>query len=493
MIHSVFILDAAGQVLIEKHYRAHAPRADTLSQWHRARAEALTSAPRPFLPTPRGVLMHLQRDGLVYLASVLSDVPPTVVTHFLSCLVDVLADFFGAAAVTEDVIKDNFVTVYQLLDEMLDHGHPLTIDSNNLKDLIAPPPSMFDRVLDTLGADSQKVPTVLTSPSVVPSPVPWRSAQVKYTQNEVFVDVIETVHATFSSSTRSLSHYAIHGAVNVNCRLSGTPHITMHMRATNCAPASLFEEDVALHHCVREPIFHEHKILSFIPPDGRFQLMSFVVRDTSACALPVDVQARFTVDNNPSPYHQNNNFDTQTFFLSVSIIPRFTALSPSSSPSTANTSTLSNVPSTGMMLTSVMNAANASVSSAASKGISSLYDNDAVMDQVSLRVPLADSVSDATLSANVGTVHFDTASSTVVWNVGVVSRGKVPVMQGNVSVRMRTERNIQQPIVLCSFRIPGHSVAGVTVDSLELGTSETYQYYKGLRCITKAGVYEVRP
>jgi len=38
----------------------------------------------------------------------------------------------------EDLIKDNFVIVYHLLDEM-DSGFPLTIKTNILNDIIAPP------------------------------------------------------------------------------------------------------------------------------------------------------------------------------------------------------------------------------------------------------------------------------------------------------------------------------------------------------------------
>lgn len=39
----------------------------------------------------------------------------------------------------EDLIKDNFVIVYHLLDEKMDSGFPLTIQTNILNDIIAPP------------------------------------------------------------------------------------------------------------------------------------------------------------------------------------------------------------------------------------------------------------------------------------------------------------------------------------------------------------------
>ena len=46
-------------------------------------------------------------------------------------------DYFGECS--ETVIKDNVVTVYELLEEMLDNGFPLATESNILKEMIRPP------------------------------------------------------------------------------------------------------------------------------------------------------------------------------------------------------------------------------------------------------------------------------------------------------------------------------------------------------------------
>ena len=39
-------------------------------------------------------------------------------------------------------IKENFSTCYQLLEEMMDHGYPLTTEPNALKAMIQPPTVM---------------------------------------------------------------------------------------------------------------------------------------------------------------------------------------------------------------------------------------------------------------------------------------------------------------------------------------------------------------
>lgn len=455
MIHSIFILNSSGQVIIEKHYRGNATRTDTVSFWSQTTksAKGVPLDVPPFLPTPKGALVHLQRNGLFLLASVLSDTHPIFVTQFLSSLADVFEDYFGE--LNEHAIKDNFITVYELLDEMLDNGYPLTLEPNTLKELITPP-SMFNRVLDSLGAESQKILTN-TAPLI-----PWRRSNVKYAQNEIFVDVIETLDATFSASRRNMSHLAVNGVIMVNSKLSGIPDVTMSIRSR-----AVFD-DIAFHHCVRTERYYESGILSFVPPDGPFRLMSFVVRDTRGLSLPVDVRARVNVDESAA-----------SASVSVSLLPRF---NPPQAPSSgANSASAAG----SMVLASVMNAAGG-------KSLS-LYESDGIMDSVVLRIPFGTAVKGASLSGNVGTVQFDASTGTCTWNIGVVSRGKTPSLSGSISIENDAVSTVATPQILLSFRIPGLSVVGATVDSLELGSSERYNYYKGLRCITKAGVYEVRP
>lgn len=56
-------------------------------------------------------------------------------------------DYFGECS--ESVIKDNTVTVYELLEEMLDNGFPLATESNVLKEMIRPP-NILRSVVNTL-------------------------------------------------------------------------------------------------------------------------------------------------------------------------------------------------------------------------------------------------------------------------------------------------------------------------------------------------------
>lgn len=71
----------------------------------------------------------------------------------------------------------------------------------------------------------------------------------------------------------------IYGEVQVNSHLSGLPDLTL-----SFANPSILD-DVRFHPCVRFRPWESDQILSFVPPDGQFKLMSyrFVVLRRKPC------------------------------------------------------------------------------------------------------------------------------------------------------------------------------------------------------------------
>lgn len=59
------------------------------------------------------------------------------------------------------------------------------------------------------------------------------------------------------------------GEVLVNCKLSGVPDMTLSFSN----PSIL--DDCSFHHCVRYNRFERDKVMSFVPPDGKFKLASY--------------------------------------------------------------------------------------------------------------------------------------------------------------------------------------------------------------------------
>lgn len=92
----------------------------------------------PLLHTPKYTFLHIYRNHLTYLTVLNRETPPLFVVEFLQLIADVFMEYFGVG-VSESVIRDNFSTVYQLLDEMIDGGYAATTELNLLKDMITPP------------------------------------------------------------------------------------------------------------------------------------------------------------------------------------------------------------------------------------------------------------------------------------------------------------------------------------------------------------------
>jgi AP-3 complex subunit mu len=485
MIQSLFILNAGGEVIIEKHWRGNARREDTVTFW-----AALLGALRvpsdlpPFIPTAKGVLVHLHRSGLFFVASAHPDTLPLSVSDFLATLADTLHDYFGE--LNEHAIKDNFITVYEMLDEMLDNGFPLTLEPNILKQLV-PPPTVMTRVIGTVTGDSTSGSAKLPFPTASPM-TPWRRQGVKHAQNEIFVDICENVDLIYSStSSPKLRHALVRGSIHVNCCLSGNPDITMSLKSVQKL------DDTALHHCVRRDTFQESGQLSFVPPDGRFTLMDYVIRNKATFAPPVEIESsvrydlaslngtvsitmrpRFTIP--PSPYVPNRGQP----FSTAAISDRSIASQSSSSAPGSN------------VLAQVMNAS-ARIGAPSLSG-SSQSRTDGIMDDVEVVVPFGRGIASASLSANIGSVEFDSSSGTCRWIVGSIGRGVTPTLTGSVTIAGgQPSTGLVPPCVLAKFRIQGFSVSGMFVDRLELAPNEKYKYFKGLRCVTSAGRYEIRP
>uniref|UniRef100_A0A8C9PC81 Adaptor related protein complex 1 subunit mu 1 n=1 Tax=Spermophilus dauricus TaxID=99837 RepID=A0A8C9PC81_SPEDA len=168
----------------------------------------------------------------------------------------------------EESIRDNFVIIYELLDELMDFGYPQTTDSKILQEYI----TQEGHKLET-GAPRP--------PATVTNAVSWRSEGIKYRKNEVFLDVIESVNLLVSANGNVLRSEIV-GSIKMRVFLSGMPELRLGLNDkvlfdnTGRGKSKSVElEDVKFHQCVRLSRFENDRTISFIPPDGEFELMSY--------------------------------------------------------------------------------------------------------------------------------------------------------------------------------------------------------------------------
>lgn len=99
-------------VIIEKHYRGLINRSICDYFWDQVNKASNTNEVPPVIITPKFYLVHIQRNGMYFLATIQNEVPPLLVIDFLQRLYDVFQEYFSN--VTESTLKENFSTVYQV-------------------------------------------------------------------------------------------------------------------------------------------------------------------------------------------------------------------------------------------------------------------------------------------------------------------------------------------------------------------------------------------
>ncbi len=196
----------------------------------------------------------IQHHGLVFSLSSPREQDALFCLELLHRVVDVLQDYFREA-LSAAKIEANYDVVALLLYEMIDDGMPVTTEPNALKDAV-PQSNLLDKFMSTS-----------TMPSA-PSSIPWRRANVKHTNNEMYVDIEEMVNCIYSGDKCIVAQ--LHGRVKFKSKLSGMPDLLLVLSS----PSTL--DLPALHPCVRTRKWLDNPgSLSFIPPDGRCILMSY--------------------------------------------------------------------------------------------------------------------------------------------------------------------------------------------------------------------------
>ena len=225
MIQAVLFVNAKGEVIISRQYRDGFSKA--VSDTFRAqviaskevplplpprmhpspfrRAPALFSSRRPPAHRHRALVPFFFRSALaqagrwplkvigntaflyvkvgsMYAVAVASgNAQAALAFQFLHEVVKVLKNYFGDF--TEESIRNNFVLIYELLDEVLDYGYPQNCSTDVLKLYIT-------QEGDKSAAAAKKAQNQAVTIQATGA-ISWRKEGIKYRKNELFIDVVE--------------------------------------------------------------------------------------------------------------------------------------------------------------------------------------------------------------------------------------------------------------------------------------------------------------
>ena len=88
----------------------------------------------PVTNIARTSYFHIKRSNLWLAAVTKQNVNATMVFEFLLKVVEVMQNYFGK--ISEENVKNNFVLIYEILDEIVDFGYPQNSDTGILKTFI---------------------------------------------------------------------------------------------------------------------------------------------------------------------------------------------------------------------------------------------------------------------------------------------------------------------------------------------------------------------
>uniref|UniRef100_A0A4W3H132 Adaptor related protein complex 1 subunit mu 3 n=1 Tax=Callorhinchus milii TaxID=7868 RepID=A0A4W3H132_CALMI len=346
-----------------------------------------------------------------------------LVFSFLYKIIQVFTEYFKE--VEEESIRDNFVIVYELLDEVMDYGFPQTTDSKILQEYIMQQGHKLE-----IGAP--RPPATLTNA------VSWRSEGVKYRKNEVFIDLIESVNLLVSSkvsASGSVLKSEVVGNVKLKVILSGMPELRLGLN-----DKALFEisgrdksksvelDDVKFHQCVRLSRFENDRTISFIPPDGEFELMSY--------RLYTQVKPLIWIESVIEKYSHSR----------VEIMVK--AKSQFKHRSTAN--------------------------------------------NVEICVPVPSDADTPKFKTSTGSAKWLPEKSVVNWSIKSFPGGKEYLMRAHFDLPSVEGEMEAKPPITVKFEIPYFTVSGIQVRYLKIIEKSGYHALPWVRYITQSGDYQLR-
>ncbi|KAF8749890.1 Clathrin assembly protein ap47 [Rhizoctonia solani] len=418
MASLVAILDLKGKSLIQRSYR------DDVSPSHIERflpyildLEEEGQQVTPCFSSQGVNFMHIRHSNLYLLALSKRNTNAAEIILFLHKLVSVLVEYFKE--LEEESIRDNFVIIYELLDEMMDFGYPQTTESKILQECIH-------------YAGIHKLEIQVRPPVAVTNAVSWRSEGIRYRKNEVFLDVIESVNLLVNADGNVIRSEIL-GAVKMKCYLSGMPELRLGLNdkvmfentGRTSRGKSIEMEDVKFHQCVRLSRFENDRTISFIPPDGEFELMSYRL---STPVKPL-IWVEAAIES-----HKGSRIEYM-----VKVKAQFKRRS------TAN--------------------------------------------NVEIYVPVPDDADSPKFRASTGSVQYAPDKSAFVWKIKQLGGAREFLMRahfGLPSVRGAEEIEKKPPITV-RFEIPYFTVSGIQVRYLKIVEKSGYQALPWVRYITQHG------
>ncbi|XP_045812829.1 AP-1 complex subunit mu-2 isoform X2 [Trifolium pratense] len=264
---ALFLLDIKGRILVWRDYRGDVSAIEAERFFTKLIDKQADEQSQDPVVYDNGVTyMFIQHSNIYLVVAARQNCNAASLLFFLHRLVDVFKHYFEE--LEEESLRDNFVVVYELLDEIMDFGYPQYTEAKILSEFIK--------------TDAYRMEATQRPPMAVTNAVSWRSEGISYKKNEVFLDVVESVNILVNSNGQLIRSDVV-GALKMRTFLSGMPEcklglndrVLLEAQGRTTKGKAIDLEDIKFHQCVRLARFENDRTISFIPPDGSFDLMTY--------------------------------------------------------------------------------------------------------------------------------------------------------------------------------------------------------------------------
>jgi len=418
---AVFVLDLKGKPLIYRDFRGDVEISEVDKFLAIVNDNEDEGTGTPIIVSGGTTFAYVKHQNVYMVCATKKNANMMMMFVFLHKLIEVFKVYF--TELEEESVRDNFVIIYELLDEVMDFGSPQTTDAKILQQYI----TQQGRKLE---AAAPKPPMALTNA------VSWRMEGIKHRKNEVFLDVVEKVNLMVNSAGNVL-HSEIVGAVKMRVFLTGMPELRLGLNdkvmfeATNRSGKgkAVELEDVKFHQCVRLTRFENDRTISFIPPDGEFDLMTY--------RLNTAVKPLIWIE---SVIERHSHSRVEYMIKCKSQFKR---------RSTAN--------------------------------------------DVEIKVPVPPDADTPKFKTTMGTAKYDAGQNAIIWKIKALPGGKETLMRAHFGLpSVGSEDAESRPPISVSFEIPYFTVSGIQVRYLKIIEKSGYQALPWVRYITQGGDYQIR-
>lgn len=560
MITAFFIFNRKGDVLISRLFRDNIRR--NISDVFRIQVIASPQVRSPVLTLGSTTFLHIKGEGLWYVAVTRSNQDAAIVFEYLYKLKHLLETQFGSVkknnggnigtndstpvnevakivsgaaggvsgssnsgsgsggsgngnvVLTEDDVVNNFIIIYEIVDQVLDFGYPQNMEAGVLLPFLTQPlngsgnsgnsSSLLGKVSgsnsnstfnnnNNSGNGNSNLSSILRSPDIgrrgssnntlihgdEGDEVAWRRHGIKYRKNQVYLDIKEEINVLMTANGTILKSY-VDGHIQMKTKLSGMPVcnfgfndslIVSERDAKNflqeydvknpkaipqAAAGTVVLEDCKFHQSVQLDKFDSDRLIRFIPPDGEFELMKY--RASENVNLPFLV----------APKVEEAGKSLMNFNISIR----------------------------------------------------SLFPPKLVAFNVVLKVPVPPGSIKANLEATGGKAKFSSEEGAIFWRFNkfhgqydATLQGFVDIVPGSITSVTNADKLLNstpsvdglkspvmslnilgwsRPPMILNFNLDTFSCSGLVVRYLKIVEKSNYSTVKWVKYLSKAGTYEIR-